>query len=408
MARTPTNFFTSERKNVLEALTGPLSSVDEQLLLEIGRRSAQKLWPIEIYDAINNPVDHSAFKQAIEPLIDPEQLGFRGCFLPEEAGGAGISVPAYMMGLEMIAQGNGSIALSLLIDGSVLNSIWKLGDDKQKEMYVINARMNKEMTAFALTEPGHGSDAGNLETRASLNEGHWVINGRKIWNTNGGWAKYYYVMARTNPNAELASRGVSIIMVHEDEITSFKQTGKYGTPGSFNAELLFDNVRVPVEDNGVRRMIGVQDRGFSDAKQLLTGGRVTVAAYLLGVATEAFEDGIDYAQERTSRGIPLFEHQAMQLPFGDLIAYLHAGRLLTYLAARRMQEGNLGTEAAQAKLVADQWCERAVLWNMHVHGGMGTSKEFRANQLFQDWYAGHVGEGTPEVLRGIITKELRR
>ena len=420
MARTPTNFFTSERRAVLEDLTGQLSDTDLLILHTIGQYSATKLWPMEVYKAINDPDNgrdttrpltadngHVAFRNAIKPLIDPEQIGFRGCFLPEEAGCAGVAVPVYMMGLEMIAQGNASVALSLLIDGSILNSIWKLGDEKQKERYVRDALRDKKMTAFAQTEPGHGSDAGNLETRAILDGNHYVLNGQKSWNTNGGWADYYFVIVRTHPDRMRGPNGLSIIMVHRDEISDIRQIQKYSVPGSYNAELFFNDARVPVEEDNVKRMIGEKDRGFASTKELLTGGRVTVAAYGLGIATEAFEDALDYSRERVSQGEPLFEKQAIRLPLGECKAQIDAARLSTYSAAKRMQEGRLGAEASEAKLLANDIALRMALFNMSVHGAYGTAKEYRAHQLFDDVWGGFVGEGTAEVQKILIAHAIR-
>lgn len=422
MARTPTNFFTTERRQVLEDLVGKLSPEESEFLTLIGKYSATELWPYKKYLTINNPNNgrdmnkplspdngHVAFRNAIGPLIDPDQIGFRGCFLPEEASCAGISVPAYMMGLEMIAQGNASVALSLLIDGSVLNSIWNIGDKRQKERYVIDALRNKKMTAFAQTEPGHGSDAGNLETKAVLSGDHYILNGQKNWNTNGGWAEYYWVVARTNPDKTLGPNGLSIIMVHRDEISQIRLMEKYTVPGSFTAELFFDNAIVPLEDEGVKRMIGEKDRGFAAAKELLTGGRVTVAAYGLGIAAEAFEMTLDYTKGRTSAGKTLIEFQGTSFPLADIATELDAGRLLTYRAAKRMQEGEMNhAEASKAKLFATELAERAAILNRRLHASYGLSTEYRCMQLIHDAEVGVTGEGTSEIQRILIASSLKR
>src|SRR3989344_2701374 len=337
MARTPTNFFTAERRQLLEELLGALSFADEQMLQTIGRYSAKELWPLSRYQEINDPQnDHKAFREAMTPLIDPAEIGFRGCFLPINKDDEPISIPAFMMGLEMLAQGNGSIAISLAIDASVLNSIWGLGDDGQKERYVRKALEEKRMTAFSLTEPGHGSDAANLETRAAINDGHYLLNGQKTLITNAGWADYYFVVVRTNPDRKLKGNGLSILMMHKDEISSIRQIGKYTVDGSYNAELFFTDAKVPIEDDGVRRMIGAKDSGFALAKNLLMGGRVTIAAYGLGVATEALEDAVDYARERISDDEPIFEKQVIRLKLGELKAQLDAYRTITYMAALKM------------------------------------------------------------------------
>ena len=422
MARTPTDFFTSQRQQVLEDLMGELPFNEKGFLHLIGGYSAKRLWPQLSYDAINNPDSgrdmsrprsgdngHAAFKEAVSPLIDPEDIGFRGCFLPEEAGGAGISIPSYMMSLEMIAQGNASMALSLLIDGSVLNSIWGLGDDKQKERYVVNALRNKKMTSFALTEPNHGSDAGSLETKALVKENNYVLSGQKIWITNGGWADYYFVVVRTHPDKSRGPNGLSIIMVHKDEISDMRQIDKFTVPGSYTAELFFNEKAIPFEDSGVRRMVGQRDSGFASAKDLLTGGRVTVAAYGLGIATEAFEMALDYAKERPSGGKVLIEHQGMGMPLADLATELDAARYLTYVAAKRMQQGSMYyAEASKAKLFATELAARAAEFNRRIYASYGLSREYRCMQLVHDAGVGITGEGTSEIQRILIASNLKK
>src|SRR3989338_1325571 len=245
MARQPKSFFTPERRTLLEDLTG-LSETDTAALELVGRYAAEKLWPQ--YEAIN--ADSRAFHAAMDSLIDPKQLGFRGSLLPEELGGIDLSIPAYMMGLEMLSQGNASVALSLAIDGSVLSALSRLGDEHQLGRYVRDALRDKRMTAFALTEPGYGSDAGNLETRATTDGASWKLNGQKTWTTNGGWADYYFVVCRTNPDRNLGPAGLSVLMVHKEEIAAIEQIPKYTVPGSYTATLTFADSVVPAADGG--------------------------------------------------------------------------------------------------------------------------------------------------------------
>lgn len=409
MARQPKNLFTTERRAVLEDIMGKLTDLDEMVLTTIGKYAAEKLWPQDKYEDINNPEDHTAFLQAIEPLIDPNQLGFRGSFLPEEAGGIGLPMPVYMMGIEMISQANASVGVSLAIDGSVLNAFWKLGDGQQRQRYVIDALAGKKMNSFGLTEPGHGSDAGNLETKAVLDNDSYILNGEKNWITNAGWAEHYFTVVRTNPDRSLGPNGLSVIIVHKDEISSINQMRKYTVPGSFTGELSFADAAVPVEDNGVKRMLGSQDTGFMDAKDLLEGGRVTIAALGLGVATEAFEMALNYAHERQSRGEQLIQKQSLAFRIADFDARLDAARLLTYRAAKRMQDGIMDyAEASKAKLFANDLSQELALFNIDLHGGYGLSKEFKCMQLFHDAGVGVTGEGTRQVQLTLIASNRKK
>lgn len=409
MARQPKNLFTKERKAVLGDIMGELSELDEMVLTTIGKYAAEKLWPQDKYEEINNSEDHSALLEAIEPLIDLNQLGFRGSFLPDEAGGIGLPMPVYMMGLEMIAQANPSVALSLAIDGSVLLAVWKLGDEEQRQRYVTDALANMKMCSFALTEPGYGSDAGNLETKAVLDNDQYIFNGEKNWITNAGWADYYFTVTRTNRDKSLGPNGLSVIMTHKDEITSITQMHKYTVPGTFTGELSFADAVVPVEDDGVKRMLGKQDTGFMDAKDLLEGGRVTIAAYGLGVASEAFEMALNYSHERQSRGEPLIQKQSIAFQFAEFDARLDAARLLTYRAAKRMQDEIMNyAEASKAKLFANDLAHDLAAFNIDLHGGYGLSKEFKCMQLFHDAGVGVTGEGTKQIQMTLITSTRKK
>jgi len=409
MARQPKNLFTKERKAVLEDIIGELSDLDEMVLNTIGKYAAEQLWPQDKYEEINNSEDHTAFLEAIEPLIDPNQLGFRGSFLPDEAGGIDLQMPVYMMGLEILSQANPSVALSLAIDGSVLLAVWKLGDEQQRQRYVTDALTDMKICSFALTEPGYGSDAGNLETKAVPDNDNYIFNGEKNWITNAGWADYYFTVTRTNPDKSLGPKGLSVIMTHKDEITSITQMPKYTVPGTFTGELSFADAVVPVEDDGVKRMLGNKDTGFIDAKDLLEGGRVTIAAYGLGVASEAFEMALNYAHERQSRGEALIQKQSLAFKFADFDTCLDAARLLTYRAAKRMQEDTMGyAEASKAKLFANDLAHDLARFNIDLHGGYGLSKEFKCMQLFHDAGVGVTGEGTKQIQQTLIASNRKK
>lgn len=408
MARQPKNLFTKERKAVLEDIMGEFSDLDEIFLNSLGKYAAGELWPQDRYEEINNPDDHTAFLEAIEPLIDPDQLALRGSFLPDEAGGMDLPLPVYMMGLEIISQANPSIALSLAIDGSVLSAVWKLGDGQQRQRYVTDALIDMKMCSFALTEPGYGSDAGNLETKAVLDNDNYIFNGKKNWITNADWADYYFMVVRTNPDKSLGPKGLSVIMTHKDEITSITQMRKYTVPGSFTGELSFADAAVPVEDDGVKRMLGSRDTGFLDAKNLLEGGRVTIAAYGLGIATEAFEMALNYAHERQSRGESLIQKQSLAFRFAEFDTRLDAARLLTYRAAKRLETGTEYAEASKAKLFANDLAQDLALFNIDLHGGYGLSKEFKCMQLFHDAGVGVTGEGTKQIQLTVITSNRKK
>jgi len=403
MARQPKSFFTPERRTLLEDLTG-LSETDTAALELVGRYAAEKLWPQ--YEAIN--ADRRAFHAAMDSLIDPKQLGFRGSFLPEDLGGIDLSIPAYMMGLEMLSQGNASVALSLAIDGSVLSALSRLGDEQQLGRYVRDALRDKRMTAFALTEPGYGSDAGNLETRATTDGASWKLNGQKTWTTNGGWADYYFVVCRTNPDRNLGPAGLSVLMVHKEEIATIEQIPKYTVPGSYTATLTFADSVVPAAD-GAARLVGSVDTGFMDAKRLLEGGRITIASFGLGIASEAFEMALDYTRTRESQGEALIEKQAIALPLAEFDARLDAARLMTYTAAKRMQAGRMeNAEASKAKLLGSELAAELADFNRRVHGSYGLAKEYRCVQLIHDAGVAVTGEGTSEIQKILIASNRKK
>lgn len=418
MTRNPSNFFTKERREVLEDLVGKLSDQELSFLYLVGERATKELWPMERYRAINDPSNnHEGLRRAIQQFIDPNDVGLRGCFLPPEAfifmpeeyRIGGISFPVYMMGLEMIAQGNGSVALSLLIDGSVLNSIWRLGEDAQKQRYVIDALRNKQMTSFALTEPSAGSDGGRIKTRADVREDHYLINGQKNWITNGGFADFYFVVVRTNSDQSLGPKGLSVIILHKDEIPNKDEIAKYTVEGSSTAILYLDNVRVPFESDGVKRMIGERDKGFTAAKDLLVGGRVTMAAFGDGISAEALEMAWNYARARPSNGGYLIDHQGNSFPLAELDTRLDAARYLTYRAAKRMQEEKLSSGvASKAKLFANDLANDATLFNLNIHGASGLAKDYRCMQLFHDARVGVTGEGPAEIQKVLIVSDRKK
>lgn len=427
MPRIPTNFFNQDRQRALEAILGEIPPHEFTFLNMIGEWSAQKLWPA--YLEINNPDSgrdmarsrsayngHLAFRQAIEPFIDPHVLGFRGSFLPQEAFSfmeereriGGISRPSYIAALEMIAQGSPAVALSLSIDGSTLYTLWNIGDDAQKQRYVVESLANKKMLAFAQTEPRGGTDVANTQTYAKLSDSSYELNGQKNWITNGDWAEYYFTVLRTNPDKSLGKRGLSILMVHRSEIPEIVQMDKYTVPGSYTAVLYLDGAKVPVEVNGVRRMIGSQDGGFDLTNKLLIGGRVDLASLGNGISQEAFYDAVQYANERIVNGNRVIDFQAKRHELAELESHLKVNRYATYAAARSMQDGKLDDrEAAAVKLRATELARSMTLANIDIQASHGVEINSRAVPYFLDTLVLTIGEGTSDVQRAIIAKNYK-
>ncbi|GHB63857.1 acyl-CoA dehydrogenase [Streptomyces cirratus] len=326
-------------------------------------------------------------------------LGFLGLTVPEQYGGSGGDHLAYALVTEELGRGDsavrGIVSVSL---GLVAKTVAAWGTEEQKQAWLPRLCSGDALGCFGLTEPGTGSDAGNLTTRATR-EGHaYVLSGSKMFITNGTWADVVLLFARTND--EPGHRGVSAFLVPADSpgLTRREIHGKLGLRGQATAELALDGVRVPAS-----AMLGPEGKGFSVAMSALAKGRMSVAAGCVGIAQAALDAAVGYAAQREQFGKPIAQHQLVQELIADISVDVDAARLLTWRAADLIDRGQpFATEASTAKLFASEAAVRAASNALQVHGGYGYIDEYPAGKLLRDARVMTLYEGTSQIQKLLI------
>jgi alkylation response protein AidB-like acyl-CoA dehydrogenase len=302
------------------------------------------------------------------------ELGLSGVIFPEEYGGAGMGYIEYATVIEEVSRVDGSIGLSLAAHNSLCtNHIFQYGTGEQKEKYVTPLASGQKLGAWALTEPGSGSDASGMKTSAVRRDGGWLINGSKNFITHGISADTCVVMAITS--REMRSRGISAFIVERERegFIAGKKENKLGVRASETASIIFEDCWVPEEN-----ILGEQGRGFVNAMQVLDGGRISIAALALGIAQGAFESALKYAQERNQFGQAIFNFEAIQFKLADMATQIDAARLLTYRAAwLKDQKRPTTRESAIAKLFASEIAVKVSEEAIQIHGGYGYTKDYR-------------------------------
>lgn len=330
-------------------------------------------------------------------------MGIMGMIIPEEYDGAGLDYISYSIVLEELARIDGAIALSVSAHNSLCtNHIYSFGTEEQRRRFVIPLARGEKLGAWGLTEPSSGSDAAALQTMAVLKGNKWVLNGEKVLITHGSVADTYVIMASTDRNK--GKKGISAFIV-ERGTPNFKVgkvEDKLGMRGSDTASLIFEECILPEEN-----LLGKVNEGFIDALKILEGGRIGMGAIALGIGRGALEESLRYAKERRQFGQPIVSFQAIQLMFADMATELDAARLLVYHAAFLKEQGLRYTkEASMAKLFASEAGMRATMKAIQIHGGYGYTKEFPVERYFRDAKLCEIGEGTSEIQRMIIAREL--
>lgn len=331
------------------------------------------------------------------------EVGFLGIFIPTEYGGAGLGDLAAAVIMEEIARHCGATALLLDAHGALCCAhLLIAANQQQREKYFPPLASGEYLGAWALSEPGCGSDVAALTTTAELDGDTWVLNGAKQWITNGYYAGVHVVMAKTTP--EGGPKGISAFIVERDtpgfEIGA--KEDKMGMRGSDTVGLTFDNVRIPKEN-----LCGELNRGFTDAMKVLERGRITIAAMSVGFGRGALEEALAYSKQRVAFGKPIFEQQAVQFKLADMAMEIDAARLLTYQAGILSDAGKPhNVEASMAKLFASEAATRACLDAIQIHGGMGYTKEVPVERLMRDAKLCEIGEGASEIQRIIIARHL--
>jgi short/branched chain acyl-CoA dehydrogenase len=329
------------------------------------------------------------------------ELGLMGMTIPEEYGGAGTDTVSYAIAIEELTRVDSSVAITVAAHHSLGTlPIYYYGSEEQKRQWLPDLASGKKLAAFGLTEPGAGSDAGATRTRAQLRDGSWVINGSKIFITNAGTD----ISACVTITALTGDGEVSNLIVPNGapgyEISAPMR--KLGWRASDTRELSFRDCAVP-EAN----LLGERGRGFHQFLEILDGGRISVAAMGVGLAQGAYDLAYAYAKDREQFGRPIAEFQAVQFKLADMATEIEAGRVLTYKAAWLKDAGRpFAKEAAMAKLYTGELSHRVANWALQIHGGYGYMEEFAISRLYRDQKILEIGEGTNEVQRMVIARQL--
>jgi len=342
------------------------------------------------------------FPKEIVPRL--AELGLLGIRIPEEYGGSGLDVTSYAICVEEIAKVDGSLALTVAShNGLGTGHILAFGDEALKRRYLPKAATGEWLAAWALTEPGSGSDSAALATTARRDGDDWVINGTKMFITQGSVGGFCVVLARTNPTASRQKGITAFVVEHGTKgFSASKHLEKLGCRSSDTVELTFEDVRV--KDT---QRVGEIDRGFTDTMQILDRGRISIAAMALGLGQGALEMAVRYAKDRRQFGKPIAEYQAIQWMLADSKTELDAAALLTYRAAWLADQGKrYSQEASMAKLYASEAASRACNRSLQIHGGYGYTREFNVERHLRDAKICEIGEGTSEVQRMVIAKHV--
>lgn len=330
-------------------------------------------------------------------------LGLLGIAIPEKYGGAGLGAMELAIVLEEIARVDGSTALILASHNSLCTThLYRFGNEAQREKYVCPLAKGTQLGAWALTEAGSGSDAAAMETTAVPTGNQWVLNGGKLFITQGSTAGIYLVMAKTD--VEKGAKGISAFVVERGTpgLVVGKIEKKLGVRASDTAALHFENLRIPQEN-----LVGTLHQGFQDALEILDGGRIGIGAMAVGLARGALEASIQYAKTRRQFARPIAAFQAIQSKLSDMACEIEAARLLVYRAALLKETGKPYRQAAsEAKLFASEAAMRATHQAVQIHGGFGYLKEGKVERYFRDAKLCEIGEGSSEIQRRVIAKAL--
>lgn len=333
------------------------------------------------------------------------RLGLLGLTAPEEYGGCGADTISYVIAIEELAKACASTAIVMAVQNSLVNyGLAKFGTEEQKQKYLTKLVTGEWIGAFALTEPGAGSDAAAQRTTAVRDGDFYVLNGSKHFITNGGIADVVIVFAMTDKSK--GSRGISAFIV-EKTFPGFsvgKEENKMGIRGTNTNELIFEDCRVPAEN-----LLGEEGQGFKIAMIVLDAGRIGVGAQAVGIAQAAFEAAVEYAKTREQFGAPIARLQAIQWMIADMATRIEAARLLVYNAALKKDSGERFTkEAAMAKLFASETADFVVDCALQIHGGYGYMKEYPVERYYRDARITRLYEGTSEIQRLVIAHQVLR
>jgi alkylation response protein AidB-like acyl-CoA dehydrogenase len=331
------------------------------------------------------------------------EMGLLGVIFPESLGGAGMGYVEYVLAIEELSRVDGSVGIIVAAHNSLCtNHIMLGGNEEQRKRWIPKLASGEWLGAWGLTEPGSGSDAAGARTTAVKMGDKWVLNGSKTFITNGGHANCAVVLAVTD--REKGTKGISAFVVERGTkgFRPGRKENKLGLRASDTSELIFEDCEIPAEN-----LIGKEGDGFKDAMRVLDGGRISIAALSLGIARGALDAAMKYAQERRQFGKAISEFQAIQFKLADMATELDAAWLLTMRAAQMKDAGlNVTKESAMAKLYASEAACRICDEGVQIHGGYGFIKDYPAEKFYRDVRLCPIGEGTSEIQRMVIAREL--
>jgi alkylation response protein AidB-like acyl-CoA dehydrogenase len=331
------------------------------------------------------------------------ELGFMGMMVDPKYGGGGMDTVSYVLAMEEISKVDASASVVMSVNNSLVCwGIEKYGTEEQKQKYLTRLSTGEIIGAFCLSEPEAGSDATSQRTTAEDKGDHYLLNGTKNWITNGSTASVYLVIAQTYP--EKKHKGINALIVERDTpgFTIGPKENKLGIRGSDTHSLMFSDVRVPKENR-----IGEDGFGFKFAMAVLNGGRIGIAAQALGIASGAYELALAYSKERKAFGVEISKHQAIQFKLADMATQIDAARLLCLQAAYHKDTGqDYAKSGAMAKLFASKVAMDTTVEAVQVHGGYGFVKEYHVERLMRDAKITQIYEGTSEIQKIVISREL--
>jgi alkylation response protein AidB-like acyl-CoA dehydrogenase len=376
-------------------------SFDETEAEQILRKTVRQFAAAEIAPYARKWDEEERFPTELVPKL--AELGLLGLRVPEALGGSGMTTQENAIVIEELARADGSVALTVAShNGLGSGHILLAGNDAQKKKYLPRLATGQALGAWGLTEPGSGSDAAGLQTRAVKQGDHWLLNGSKTFITQGSVGAVYVILASTTP--EKKQKGITAFILESGMkgFTVGKHIEKLGCRSSDTAELNFHDVEVPDENR-----LGEIDHGFLDTLEILDRGRISIAAMALGLGWGAYEAALRYAKERVQFGRPIADNQAIQFYLADSATELEAARLLIRRAAWMKDQGRRTTlESSIAKLWAAQAGMRACDRAIQIHGGYGYTREFPVERALRDCKLCEIGEGTNEVQRLVIAREM--
>lgn len=369
---------------------------EQKLLRDTVREYAKK----EIEPQARENDENATFPH--QTIKDLSELGILGMEVSEENGGNFIDTVSYAIVIEELAKVCPSTAIIVAVHNMCCFTIETFGTKEQKEKYLPVMASGSKLGAFALTEPGVGSDAGSLITKAELSNGNYIVNGSKCLITNGGTADVIITYVRTDK--ELKAKGISTLIVEKGAkgFQTGKKEDKMGMRASDTYELFFDNCEIPAEN-----MLGELNKGLQVALITLDASRIGVAAQCVGIAQGALDEAIKYSKERIQFGKPISSFQAIQWMLAEMAMEINAARLLTYQAAcLKDKGGTYGMESSMAKLYASTIAVDATRKAVQIHGGYGCMKDYKVERLYRDAKVTEIYEGTSEIQKLVISRNL--